>query len=98
MFDSLVLDAIEQRLTPVQASADLPVSQESKAKPEHSAKRQHLGRIPIPEHLERVEIVLDIPEQDKVCPETGKPFNRIGWEVSEKLEYRSGKLIVTARF
>jgi transposase len=94
MFDNLLLDAIEQPLPPAQAPADLPVSQEPKAKQDHGAKRQHPGRIPIPEHLERVEIVLDIPEQDKVCPETGRPLNMIGWEVSEKLEYRPGKLIV----
>jgi len=94
MFDNLVLDAIEQPLPPAQVPADLPLPQEPKAKQDHGAKRQHPGRIPIPEHLERVEIVLDIPEQDKVCPETGKPLNMIGWEVSEKLEYRPGKLIV----
>jgi transposase len=48
----------------------------------------------MPEHLERVEIVLDIPEQDKVCPETGKPLKLIGWEISEKLEFRPGKVVV----
>jgi transposase len=70
------------------------VPQEPKAKKTHTAKREHPGRIPIPEHLERVEIVLDIPEEKKVCQDTGKPLNMIGWEVSEKLEYRPGKLIV----
>jgi len=93
MFDHLVLDAIEQPAsTPV--PVDLPVPQEPKAKQNHTQKRQHPGRIPIPEHLERVEIVLDIPEEKKVCQDTGKPLNMIGWEVSEKLEYRPGKLIV----
>jgi transposase len=62
--------------------------------PPVKAKRNHPGRIPIPEHLERVEIELDIPEAQKTCPDTGKPLKRIGWEVSEKLEYRPGKLIV----
>jgi transposase len=56
--------------------------------------RHHPGRLPIPEHLERVEIVLDIPEEDKICPETGEPLKHIGWEVSEKLEYRPGRLVV----
>ncbi|MFA5183720.1 MAG: IS66 family transposase, partial [Syntrophales bacterium] len=51
-------------------------------------------RVPIPEHLERVEILLDIPEEQKVCPETGEPLKVIAVEVSEKLEYRPGKLIV----
>jgi len=58
------------------------------------AKRKHPGRIPIPEHLERVEIILDIPEEKKLCPETGKPLKQIGWEISEKLEYRPGRLFV----
>jgi Transposase C of IS166 homeodomain/zinc-finger binding domain of transposase IS66 len=93
MFDSLMLNALEQPVLP-QPPVDLPVSQEPKTKPRQTTKRQHPGRIPIPEHLERVEIVLDIPEKDKVCPETGEPLKRIGWEVSEKLEYRPGKLIV----
>jgi transposase len=93
MFDSLMLNAIEQPVSS-QAPVDLPVLQEPKTKPLQTMKRQHPGRIPIPEHLERVEIVLDIPEKDKMCPETGKPLNMIGWEVSEKLEYRPGKLIV----
>jgi transposase len=70
------------------------VKDRSKTKRHQSAKRNHPRRIPIPEHLEREEIVLDIPEEDKVCPETGKLLNRIGWEISEKLEYRPGKLIV----
>ena len=55
---------------------------------------KHPGRIPIPEHLERVEIILDLPEEKKVCPETGKPLKQIGWEISEKLEYRPGRLFV----
>jgi transposase len=93
MFDNLLLDAIEQPL-PLHAPVDLQPAQESKPKHNQSAKRNHPGRIPIPEHLERVEILLDIPEKDKVCPETGKPLNMIGWEISEKLEYRPGKLIV----
>jgi transposase len=93
MFDNLVLDAIEQPI-PLHPLDDLPLPEEPRTMHHQRSKRNHPGRIPIPEHLERVEIVLDIPEQDKVCPETGKPLNRIGWEVSEKLEYRPGRLIV----
>jgi transposase len=57
-------------------------------------RRHHPGRIPIPDHLERVEIVLDLPEEQKVCPQSGRPLKQIGWEISEKLEYRPGQLIV----
>ncbi len=94
MFDNLLLETLQQpegSQEPVteQQAVSVPGRKRSRAK-----KRNHPGRIPIPEHLERVEIELDIPEQDKVCPETGKPLKRIGWEVSEKLEYRPGRLLV----
>ena len=61
--------------------------------PKPGTSRRNFGRIPIPEHLERIEILLDIPEEQKIGPE-GKPLKVIGIEVSEKLEYRPGKLIV----
>ena len=92
MFDNLILEAFEQPSPPV--PPELPVEEKPERKRPRTAKRRHPGRIPIPEHLERVEIVLDIPEEDKVCPETGKALKKIGEEVSEILEYRPGKLIV----
>ena len=91
IFDGLVLESINQ---PAPPSADQPVLKPAEKKQPSSTKRRHPGRIPIPEHLERVEIVLDIPEDKKICPETGKPLKQIGCEISEKLEYRPGKLIV----
>jgi transposase len=92
MFDDLILESLDQPLP--QPVPEFSVEEETERKKPLTAKRRHPGRIPIPEHLERVEIVLDIPEEEKVCPETGKPLKKIGEEVSEKLEYRPGKLIV----
>jgi transposase len=92
MLDPLILEAINQPPPKIDPLAQLPV--EPQRKPPVKTKRNHPGRIPIPEHLERVEIELDIPEEQKTCPETGKPLKQIGWETSEKLEYRPGKLIV----
>lgn len=89
IFDGM-LEALENNNVPSQEEETLPVQKKKIRK----AKRNHPGRIPIPEHLERVEIILDIPEQDKICPETGQELKQMGWEVSEKLEYRPGKLIV----
>jgi transposase len=89
MFDSLVRESLEQGAR--QAPPEAPATPEL-VKPRKPS--QHHGRVPIPEHLERVEILLDIPEEQKVCPETGEPLKVITVEVSEKLEYRPGKLIV----
>jgi transposase len=92
MFDDLMLEAHKQPASLPEPVLE-PVSA-AKRKPPKASKRNHPGRIPIPEHLERVEIVLDIPEQERICQETQKPLKQIGWEVSEKLEYRPGKLLV----
>jgi transposase len=92
MFDELILEALDQPVPP--PPPELLVEEKTERKKPHTVNRRHPGRIPIPEHLERVEIVLDIPEEEKLCPETGKPLKKIGEEVSEKLEYRPGKLIV----
>jgi len=90
MFDSIVIQSLEQ--TGADQQPEIPVEQEVQIKSRKVS--QHHGRVPIPEHLERVEILLDIPEEQKICPETGKPLKVINIEVSEKLEYRPGKLIV----
>ena len=49
----------------------------------HTRKKN--GRKPLPENLPRVEIVHDIPEDEKVC-HCGAHLTRIGEEVSEKLD------------
>ncbi len=49
----------------------------------HTRKKK--GRRPIPEHLQRVEEVHDIPEDQKICP-CGCQLSKIGEEVSEKLD------------
>jgi len=91
MFDSIILESLEQNAQQTPPAAEIQVVPE--VVKTRKASRHH-GRVPIPEHLERVEILLDIPEEQKVCPETGEPLKVISVEVSEKLEYRPGKLIV----
>jgi len=89
MFDNIVIDSIEQG-----QNAPPETPEETTTVRKTASPRAHHGRVPIPEHLERVEILLDVPEEQKVCPETGEPLKVIGVEVSEKLEYRPGKLLV----
>lgn len=47
--------------------------------------RQKAGRKKLPEALPRVEVVHDIPEEEKVCA-CGQMLSRIGEETSEKLD------------
>ena len=52
-------------------------------------------RKPLPENLPRVTREYDIPEQEKFCPETGKPSVKwIGTEVSEQLAYEPASCYV----
>jgi len=57
-------------------------------------KRTPHGRLPIPDHLEREEIILDVDPKEKICPVTGEEMILIGYEISEKLEYRPDRLFV----
>lgn len=58
-----------------------------------SHTRRGGGRKPLPAHLEREEVVLDIPEDQKRCA-CGDDLVRIGEEVSEKLEVIPARFIV----
>jgi len=50
------------------------------------------GRVKIPDHLERVDKILDLPECEKICPITGLPMIFIGNEITEQLAYEPGRL------
>ena len=50
----------------------------------HARKKR--GRKPLPEDLPRVEVVHDLPEEEKQC-ECGATLSRIGEETCEKLDY-----------
>jgi len=58
---------------------------------EHSRKKK--GRKPLPDDLPRIDVVHDIPEEEKVC-ECGSPLRRIGQEVCEKLDFVPAKVRV----
>ena len=55
--------------------------------------RHHHGRQALPEHLPRVEHVLDIKTQDKSCG-CGKELVHIGDDITERVDYQPSSLIV----
>lgn len=57
---------------------------ETVAVPAH--ERQKRGRKPLPDFIERVEILHDLPEASMRCPHDGTPLERIGEETSEQLD------------
>ncbi len=57
---------------------------------EVTEKKEHPGRMKLPEHLERREIIIE-PES---CTCGTEGYKKIGEEVTEELEYEPGKLFV----
>ena len=58
----------------------------------HSRKKR--GRRPLPDWIPRIEILHDLPDDEKVCREDGTALERIGEEVSEQLEFIPAQLRV----
>lgn len=80
LMDGMILEADGEGSSP-----ELPEPVIMPDKPRR--KRKHNGRIPLPDHLPRNEIIIPLPEDQKICPTTGKPRPFIGYEESQKLEY-----------
>ena len=59
--------------------------------PEHTRKKR--GRKPLPEDLPRIEVIHDIPEEEKHCA-CGAELSCIGQDESEKLDYIPAKIQV----
>ncbi len=60
-----------------------PETDERVSVPAHKRRRSH--RQPLPDHLPRVEVQHDLPEQEKTCA-CGCRLTRIGEDVSEQLD------------
>jgi transposase len=56
-------------------------------------KRKKRGRKPLPDNLPRVEMIHDIPDDEKVCA-CGATLSRIGEDTCEKLDYIPAKVRV----
>ena len=76
--------------------AETEISRESE-KPEATAVPAHTrkkpGRKPLPQELPRIEVIHDLTEKEKMC-ECGNQMDRIGEEVSEKLDIIPAKMQV----
>lgn len=71
-----------------------PPSGNSTAAGTGKAKRSGHGRKPLPETLERRRVVFDLEESQRQCPQCQKPMQRIGEDISERLEFVPASLQV----
>jgi transposase len=88
--------------SPEQLQLDLKLPEPEEEKPDsvrvapHSRrKEQNKGvyTLELPDNLERVERVIDVPESERMLPD-GTPMVRMGQDVSEKLAFRPGEYYV----
>ncbi len=78
--------------------AALPQEEEkTKEVGDHKRKKQNRhgkDKISLPEDLPKETVVLDVPEEEKVCFETGKPLVKIGEEITSKLAHKPGSYYI----
>jgi len=89
--DQLFLDDVlkeGESALPAEEPATVPV------KATVRRKAQPHGRLKIPEHIERVDEVLDLPEDQKRDPQTGEALVKLREESSEKLAWKPGQWYV----
>ena len=70
---------------------------EEKVIPEHTRRKPNRSgkdAISLPEGLPVERKVIDIPEEDKVCKETGEPLVKIGEEITQKIAHRPGSYFI----
>jgi len=66
------------------------VASHTRSKP----NRKGQDKITLPEDLPVKTTILDIPEEQKICQETGQPLIQIGTEVSHKLAHEPGSYYI----
>jgi len=84
--DSLLKEGETEKVAEPEPSIPVKATVRRKARPH--------GRMKIPEHIERIDEVLDLPEQQKADPETGEALVKLRDEVSEKLAWKPGQWFV----
>jgi transposase len=62
----------------------------------HQRRKQAKGQdtITLPEDIPVDSTILDLPDEQKTCPQTGQPLVRIGEEISRKLAHRPGSYYI----
>jgi transposase len=76
--------------------ADATAANDS-AEPKRSRRGRHPGRGALPAHLERVQVVNRVPEDQRRCPICGSEMTTVGHATCETLDIIPAKVIVIER-
>jgi transposase len=74
------------------AEPDIEPESSEEPNPKRAWKRR--GRQTLPEHLPRVPVVIDLPEDERACPGCGGLRVHFGDEISEPLDYTPASLFI----
>lgn len=74
-----------------------PKKEETKTIPTHERKKPNRNgqdKITLPPDLPVEQTIIDLPEKEKKCPETGETLVKIGEEVTHKLAFKPGSYFI----
>lgn len=77
-----------------EAEAEAPVTAESPDVQVKGHRRKRGGRKPLPADLPRVEVVHELTDEERACPQDGHRLHEIGEEISEQLDVVPAKVRV----
>jgi len=75
-----------------ETQAVAPAEDETVTVPEHTRRKR--GRKPLPETLPRLEVIHELPDNERICPHDGHPLTEIGAVTSEQLDIIPAKIQV----
>lgn len=78
--------------TPPAEDDEVDEEEDDSASSDKKVKKKRRPRLP--ENLPREEVTIDLDAKDKICPHDGSTLEKIGEEVSEKLEIVPAKVFV----
>ena len=71
-----------------------PIQPDPEPKPRRKPVRDGKDSIKLPADLPVKTTIIDIPEEDKICKETGLPLVKIGEEITYKLSHTPGSYFI----
>jgi transposase len=95
--ERFVEDPAQGRLFEQPADAAPPTPEAPEAAEEEITYRRRKkghGWSELPPHLPREEVLLDVPEKDRLCGCCGEPLVKIGEDRTERVDYRPAKIVV----
>ncbi len=97
LLDELLAEALEQAKAAggdLQPDDVLPEAEALKPRPRRRHKHGRIDLETLEDTLDVQDIIVDVDDDQKICPETGEAMIQMGQEVTRKLEIIPGRIII----